>query len=399
MLVSARLANLEAAQLETVEEAAPVVEARIQALASKVAELSAVIEVVRNEYGAQALDERALEARVKSLEADLKRNQDAQKLQRLGSELGRAAVEHVCPTCHQSVSSELLPAVESVGMGLEENILFVKSQIELYESALGSARERLQDVAARVRGTERDLRDKQQQLRSLRQELVRPSSSLSRASIEEIVRLQAFLDRLRSVDDLAMSLADELKEIAVGWASATDDLRRLPSDELTVFDKQKVDELERAVRRHLDRYGFRSFQSAEILLSRDNFRPLVAAHERSGESIEKEINFEISASDAIRLKWAYYLSIMQLAERVGTNQPIVTNHSGILIFDEPGQQEIESTSLFAFMKDAGKTSRSDKQIIMSTSELLESVTSTLSSDANIISFQGFILQPVTIGND
>ena len=223
-----------------------------------------MIEVVRNEYGAQALDERALEARVQSLEADLKRNQDAQKLQRLGSELGRAAVEHVCPTCHQSVSSELLPAVESVGMGLEENILFVKSQIELYEFALGSARERLQDVAARVRGTERDLRDKQQQLRSLRQELVRPSSSLSRASIEEIVRLQAFLDRLRSVDDLAMSLADELKEIAVGWASATDDLRRLPSDELTVFDKQKVDELERAVRRHLDRYGFRSFQSAEI---------------------------------------------------------------------------------------------------------------------------------------
>ena len=141
-LVSARLANLEGAQLETVEEAAPAVEARVQALASKVAELSAVIEVLRNEYGAQALDERALEARVKSLEADLKRNQDAQKLQRLGSELGRAAAEHVCPTCHQSVSSELLPAVESVGMGLEENILFVKSQIELYESTLWSARER-----------------------------------------------------------------------------------------------------------------------------------------------------------------------------------------------------------------------------------------------------------------
>ena len=257
----------------------------------------------------------------------------------------------------------------------------------------------LQDVAARIRGTDRDLRDKQQQLRSLKQELVRPSSSLSRASIEEIVRLQAFLDRLRSVDDLAMSLADELKEIAVGWASATDDLRRLPSDELTVFDKQKIDELERALRRHLERYGFRSFQSAEILLSRDNFRPLVAAHERSGELIEKEINFEISASDAIRLKWAYYLSIMQLAENVGPNQPVMTNHPGILIFDEPGQQEIESTSLFSFMKDAARTSQRGKQVIMSTSELLEAVTSTLSSNANIISFPGFILQPVTIGND
>jgi hypothetical protein len=86
----------------------------------------------------------------------LQRNQDAQKLQRLGSELGRAASEHVCPTCHQGVSNELMPTIESVGMALDENIAFVN----LSSSSIVlrcSTRATLQEIAARYRGSERDL--------------------------------------------------------------------------------------------------------------------------------------------------------------------------------------------------------------------------------------------------
>ncbi|QIB34331.1 ATP-binding protein [Ancylobacter pratisalsi] len=98
--VSARIADLEASQLETVEVAAPDIQSRVTDLRGKIDVLAAVLEAVRVEHGAEMQDNKALEARVKSLEADLKRNQDAQKLQRLGSDLGKAASEHVCPTCH-----------------------------------------------------------------------------------------------------------------------------------------------------------------------------------------------------------------------------------------------------------------------------------------------------------
>lgn len=388
-LLGTRIKELEAAQLETVDDAAPAIEARLTALRMQVDELSAVIEAVRNEYGAESEDVRAIELRIQALETDLKRNQDAQKLQKLGSELGRAAFEHICPTCHQSVSSELLPAVESVGMGLDENIAFVKSQIELYRAALTNAQARLQDSAARYRGAERDLQDRQQQLRTLRQELVRPGASPSRAAIEEIVRLQAFVERLQSVDDFALSLTDELKRIAIEWATATNDSKRLPSDELTVSDRRKVDELEQRVRNHLERYGFRSFQSSEISLSRDNLRPLVIARDETGGTVEKEINFEISASDAIRLKWAYYLSSLELMDG-GT-----TNHPGIVVFDEPGQQEIESASLFEFLRSAAEPLDRARQVIVSTSEPLDAVTAALDTHANVVSFPGFILQPLT----
>lgn len=390
-IATSRVAELEASQVETVEQAAPGIQARVTDLRSELDTLSAVLEAVRGEYDAETQDNAALVERVAALETDLKRNQDAQKLQRLGSELGRAASEHVCPTCHQGVSNELLPTVESVGMALDENIAFVKSQLELYRSALLNSRERMQEIAARYRGSERELQDKQQQLRVLRQELTRPSASPSRAAIEEIVRLEAFIDRLTSIDELANSLLDELREIASDWALASSDLRQLPSDELTAADKRKVEHLQTTIRRHLERYGFRSFQPAEISLSYDNFRPLVLRNDK-GETVEKEINFEMSASDAIRLKWAYYLSCMELM------RDFSVNHPGLTIFDEPGQQEVDSSSLFEFLRSAAQSAQHQQQVLVSTSESYEAVSATLGDSAHIVSFPGFILQPIETGS-
>lgn len=386
-LIDGRVAELETAQLETVEDAAPAIEARTSVLRAQIDTQSAVLEAMRNKYASETQETRALEERVRSLEADLKRNQDAQKLQKLGSDLGRAASEHVCPTCHQNVANELLPTIENVGMALEENIAFVKSQLELYKAALAKSHERHQDIAGRYRGTERDLQDRQQELRALRQELVRASASPSRVTITDIVRLQAFADRLRSVDELAISLNDDLKKIASDWAKATSTLRKLPSDELTSADRHKLDALEQRLCHHLDRYGFRSFQTSEISLSSDNFRPLVKT-QQGDEVVEKEINFEVSASDAIRLKWAYYLSSLELLEN------FATSHPGLVVFDEPGQQEIESASLIEFLRSAAHASVQGRQVIVSTSEPIETVKASLATIANIINFPGFILQPV-----
>ncbi len=385
--VSTRIAELEASQLESVEQAAPDVQARVTDLHGKIDALSAVLETVRTEHGSEIQDNKALEERVRSLESDLRRNQDAQKLQRLGSELGRAVSEHICPTCHQGVSNELLPTFDSVAMALDENVAFVKSQLELYHAALSNSQERLQEITARYRGLERDLQSKQRELRALRQELTRPSASPSRAAIEEIVRLHAFLEQLKSVDELSFSLMDELRGIATEWAAATNALRQLPSDELTVMDRRKLEHLQTIIRRHLDRYGFLSFQPDEISLSSDNFRPLVLRN-KNGETVEKEINFEVSASDAIRLKWAYYLSCLELATDFSSNHP------GLAVFDEPGQQEIEAASLFEFLRSAAHCSTRGRQVIVSTSEPLSAVSTAMGANSNILSFPAFILQPL-----
>ena len=90
------------------------------------------------------------------------------------------------------------------------------------------------------------------------------------------------------------------------------------------------------------------------------------------------------------MKWAYYLAMLSLSQRASTN------HCGLIIFDEPGQQEIEPPSLQALINWAGQNLRDDQQVIIATSESLDSLRQGLrDAGANVITFEGFILQPLT----
>jgi len=232
------------------------------------------------------------------------------------------------------MSTELLPTVANAGMGLDENISYIKSQIDLYRASYASSTVRLDDCRSRYNAIERELRNRQQELRGLRQAMLQPAAAPSRVSLEEIVRRQAFVDQIRSLEETASGLRDELQFIAADWALKQDQLKKLPGDELTDLDNAKISALESSICGHLEMYGFKSFRPSEIHLSRDNFRPLMYSRGEDDTTIEKEINFETSASDGIRLKWAYYLSLLSLSSSYRMN------HAGLLVFDEPGQQQM-----------------------------------------------------------
>lgn len=384
---AARIQELEDQQTPATGTIVPELTQKLEQARHDVDAIAASLEVLRSETRGEVQEEQGLKTRLDALRADLIRNQDAQKLKRFGSELGQAAGDHICPTCHQDVSNELLPAIEHVGMGLEENIAFVKSQIQLYETAYRGAADRLADCHARYRSKEDELKEKQSELRALRQALVQPNSAPTRVIIEEIVRTQSFVDRVTSFEEAAAIAADELRAIAEEWARLIDQLRRLPPDELTTEDNNKISAFQTSIQKSLALYDFKSFTPSEIVLSRDNFRPLALT--RTGtEEVEKEINFEVSASDGIRLKWAYYLSLLSLSVQRQTN------HAGVVIFDEPGQQEIEAKSLYAFLRDTAGRTGVTQQAIVSTSEPLSAIEGIAGEGANIISFDGFMLQPL-----
>jgi hypothetical protein len=74
---------------------------------------------------------------------------------------------------------------------------------------------------------------------------------------------------------------------------------------------------------------------------------------------------DVSASDLIRLHWAYLLSLLE----VGTRP--TGNHPGLLILDEPQQQSVEEGAFLAMLKHAADSSNS--QIIIATSHERESL--------------------------
>lgn len=134
------LALREAQELPQTETVAAELETELSKKRSILEDLTANMEVLRQEWMASRDDVEAILQRISTLQTDLSRNQDAKKLRRLGSILGSAADEHKCPTCHQHLDAELLPTVPVRAMALEENISFIKSQLDLYKASLSASR-------------------------------------------------------------------------------------------------------------------------------------------------------------------------------------------------------------------------------------------------------------------
>ena len=133
-----------------------------------------------------------------------------------------------------------------------------------------------------------------------------------------------------------------------------------------------------------------TFDPSSISISAESFRPQVSIREGDIEA-EAELGFQMSASDAIRMKWAYLLGMLQLGHECGTNHP------GFLILDEPRQQETERMSFDALIRAAATSAGTSRQVLFATSERREDLLEGLrGTEANLIRFEGLIIRPLSM---
>jgi hypothetical protein len=93
-----------------------------------------------------------------------------------------------------------------------------------------------------------------------------------------------------------------------------------------------------------------SLDVSEVRISPGSYEPEVAG---------VNLSADVSASDLIRLHWAYLLGLLE----VGTQK--TGNHPGLLIFDEPQQQSVEEMAFREMLRHAA--GEKNCQIIITTS--------------------------------
>lgn len=326
--------------------------------------------------------------RISSLEVDLQKNKDALKLKELGSVLGSLALSAVCPTCHQAVDRELLPPDSGQAMGLEDNIRFVDSQLRLYRAMLGGLGKRVGENKVQVAALTRETNNIRSRIRDLKSELtaanVAPSEALVRQKFHLEQTIEAYEKLQESIDELIQNLVDLVSQYMI----LKQEIAGLPKSDFTDNDRSKVERLSSLVQGYLERFGFTTYRSSEISISMDNFRPFVTIREDNLEA-EAELGFQMSASDAIRMKWAYLLGMF------GLGREFETNHPGFLILDEPRQQETEHLSFDALIMEAAGTSGTDRQVTFATSQTPQDLAYALKKvDVNLLRFDGLILKPL-----
>lgn len=378
--------ELETTELRQTEEVAPVLEEELAAAQAEASQLEASIDDLRTEMAVSREEINENRKRIGSLKSDLARNLDAQKLEKFGSRLGRSVSDHTCPTCHQELDAELLPVVQVKGMAIDENIRFIRSQIELYEASAAATAEHAKSLQLVYDSVSGDLRDKLARIRQLGDALRRPSSSIERSSLEKLVHLQARLKRFGSMQSEADGLADRFAHIAQTVSELRAQLAKLKGDDFTASDKNKIEYFQERLQARLSDFSFITFPTSQIRVSFEDFRPVAVISDDDGEVAVRELGFEMSGSDAIRMKWSYYLALLDVAVAFDTHHPC------FIAFDEPDQQAIESKDVRTFLLETARFEERAQILVAATAEKIAGFDSDLvTAGANVMNFSGYTI--------
>ena len=322
--------------------------------------------------------------RIEHIEEDLQKNRDALKLQNYGSTGGHDLAPHHCPTCEQPLADALLPqgTIEAL-MSLDDNIEFLTAQRAIFRRLIERADAVIEELDLDLLSTADEVRQRSARLRAIKSDLIAPSHAASAAFIERRLRLDWRVQKLSSVRARFDTLIIQLVEQSRIYIDLLRTRSELPESRFSEKDLRKLKLFEVSVREQLQSYSFSTFPPRELEISEDTYRP-----QKEGF----EIGFELSASDNIRLKWAYQMGLLDVAQKM------TTHHPGLLVFDEPRQQEASEASVSGLLKRAAASGALGAQIIIATSERLASVKQFLSDlPCQLIAFEGRMIHRLEVG--
>jgi hypothetical protein len=317
----------------------------------------------------------------------LRKYKDVERLIKIGSDEDFATIVNKCPTCGHLVDDSLLPHIhEASVLGVSDNIAYLEKQLDMTQSLLASEKEmvRLKEVA--LDGKNKEIQDVSKVFDVLRSELVDFNAQeigVSRARIKEELILEADVARLIKANASLTDMRLELIEQAEAWKIVQAKLKLIPKDGLSFNDRSKLKILESNFKRLLERFGYRSTKIEEFTISERTYRPALDG---------VEIGSEASASDNIRVIWAYLYALM-LTSKV---KNFSSNHLNLLILDEPRQQEAKDLSFRSFIEEVSGTVNTQQQVIIGTSEKAEELVTILEGvQANVIHFEQELIAPLS----
>lgn len=297
-------------------------------------------------------EQASLVEQMKRLDEDLVRNKDAQRLHRLGGEPWTND-DRDCPTCHQVLPPTLLGTLERQTMTVEQNIAYIEQQKEVVRAAQGRADGEIQLTTEQQAAARQAIADTRAEVRALRDALVRARGVPSAADLQRRLNLERRIDDLADAEVALGALRDALTGIAARASVNRTDTAALPSGGLTPDDSQRIALLESIFLDQLRLYQPESLPLEDLEISRESYLP-------AADNVD--LGFQISASDGIRLIWAYLLGLLETARTVATPHP------GLLIFDEPKQQSAKEYSLQMLLERASHARHHGQQVLFATSE-------------------------------
>lgn len=273
-----------------------------------------------------------LEQTLEILKTDLRNNQDAAKLKRLGSDIEGSMFSDICPVCHQHVDDSLLIAKNYVSvMGIDENIAHLQAQIQMLEFSISGRRLEVSGGEQQIEALVEQLHSLQRLGKSIRSDLFAVNGDISETLIRKRIENENRISALQDLICLINSFREEIESLSKKWEEVLILKDSLPKKAYSEKDEEKLSKLCKSFINNLKEFGYKSVTNINsISLSQENYMPMVENF---------DMKFDSSASDNIRVIWAYTLALLQTSLEYGGNHP------GVIIFDEPDQHSIVVSDL------------------------------------------------------
>lgn len=327
--------------------------------------------IVRDEVELDSVRER-----LEYLQEDLRQHQDVATLERLGSDVTQL-VHQDCPVCHQRLPESLI-TTDVPTMTPAESVDYIKQQIELFEAMLRDSARTIAAKRERWAATRQESDATAATIRALREALVAPNGTPSVAEVTRRVELRQQLRLLKANQERFYELFGRLERLVARAVEVRAELKALPKDRLTDSDRRKLAELGDSFLEQLREYEFGSFSDEMLEISTEDYLP---------RRDQFDLQADISASDSIRVIWAYLLGLLEVGDREDTNHP------GFLVFDEPRQQSAKDVSFAALLKRAAHDA--NRQVIFATSEDLGRLQAMLTDlDHHLHVVDGYLMVPI-----
>ncbi|ATX84523.1 hypothetical protein CU084_14690 [Bacillus velezensis] len=205
--------------------------------------------------------------------------------------------------------------------------------------------------------TRNKIKKLQESVRDMKQTLISDERIPSVYELKERMRLEEDIKHYEETDELIHEIVEDMYELGELYEASVNKLNELPNNLISRNDYIKLKSLEKIFKRHSKDYGLKSVKPETLSISTDTYKPI-----HDGFELSFDLQFDLSASDLIRMIWAYLISLLELS------RDFDSNHLGLLVLDEPRQQSTALESLREFLKDASKSKKYNQQVIFATSE-------------------------------
>jgi hypothetical protein len=268
---------------------------------------------------------------------DITNNKDAEKLRKLGSELGCQTSNGICPVCNQVIKDTLLPGQHQYEiMSIEQNINHLVAQKEMLEYALKSEKVTKEDIDIQIQKIRTSLITLQRLAKSIRSDLYSVNEDLSETVIYKRINIAHKIEDLQKFKLELKNITNKFVVLSLEWKDYLEDKGNMPKDKFSLSDASKILLFQEKFKENLKEYKYTSISNVDsIKISKDNYLPMIE---------DFDMKFDSSASDNIRAIWAYTMALLQ------TSVNKQGNHFGALIFDEPAQHSIGSYDMEKFFE-------------------------------------------------